>query len=103
MSKKKIAEQRMSDDGSIQVKNLKTGKVKTLNTNTINDVKQEDFVKLTTRSYAQYAMDTLIRYIPRIEDGLRLSSRRVIYEIMGTQNLTKAARVVGNVIGRLHP
>lgn len=99
--KKKIAEQRTLEDGSISIKDTKTGKETLVFDAT--KVQRVSFVKYALDAYAQFAMDTLIRYIPRIEDGLRLSSRRVMYQVMGVQSLTKAARIVGEVLGKLHP
>ena len=69
--KKKIAEQRTLEDGSISIKDTKTGKETLVFDAT--KVQRVSFVKYALDAYAQFAMDTLIRYIPRIEDGLRLS------------------------------
>lgn len=104
MSKTKVAEQRTTDEGQIIIKG-KHGEsvVFAPEDKSLMNVRREEFTGFTLISYAQYAMDTLIRAIPRMEDGFRLSTRRMIYEITSTPSLTKAARIVGNVIGQLHP
>ena len=56
--------------------------------------------------YASYVI--LERAVPHLEDGLKPVQRRIVYQ-MGEMNLTpdrpymKSARVVGEVMGKLHP
>ncbi len=66
-------------------------------------VKEESIVPLVYQSYGQYAVDTQTRHVPRIEDLLKLSTRRVLARIIDTKSLTKAAKIVGDVLGRYHP
>ena len=57
-------------------------------------------------SYGQYSVDTQTRGIPRIEDALKLSTRRVLYHMwksVGTEKLIKAVPIVGEILGRYHP
>ena len=53
--------------------------------------------------YGSYAAETQNRNIPMAEDLLKKAPRRVIQWIKDIHNLTKSARVVGDVMGRLHP
>ncbi|MFZ2053221.1 MAG: DNA gyrase subunit A [Candidatus Aminicenantales bacterium] len=61
------------------------------------------------RSYMDYAMSVIIgRAIPDIKDGLKPVHRRVLYAMYesGTTHnkpYKKAARIVGDVIGKYHP
>ncbi len=69
-------------------------------------------VELTTdleRAYFDYAVETIVdRALPRVEDGLKPVQRRILYA-MHDMGLTwnkpyrKAARVVGEVLGKYHP
>ena len=63
----------------------------------------EQMKKLVYNSYGQYSVDTLSRAIPRREDSLKLSTRRIIWAVRKINKLTKSANVVGEVLGRLHP
>ena len=61
------------------------------------------------KSYLDYAMSVIVsRAIPAVEDGLKPVQRRILYAMNqmglkpGTQT-KKAARVVGDVIGKFHP
>lgn len=53
--------------------------------------------------YGSYAAETQNRNIPMAEDLLKKAPRRVIQWIKDIHNLTKSARVVGDVMGRMHP
>jgi len=61
------------------------------------------------KAYLDYAMSVIVsRAIPAIEDGLKPVQRRILYAMqqMGLKPNTqtkKAARVVGDVIGKFHP
>lgn len=61
------------------------------------------------KAYLDYAMSVIVsRAIPSIEDGLKPVQRRILYAMqqMGLKPNTqtkKAARVVGEVIGKFHP
>ena len=61
------------------------------------------------RSYLDYAMSVIVgRALPDVRDGLKPVHRRVLYamnEIKNTHNnpTKKAARVVGEVLGKYHP
>ena len=61
------------------------------------------------KSYLDYAMSVIVsRAIPSIEDGMKPVQRRILYSMNqmglkpGTQT-KKAARIVGDVIGKFHP
>jgi DNA gyrase subunit A len=69
-------------------------------------------VELTTdleHSYFGYAMETIVdRALPRLRDGLKPGQRRILYAMhdMGlsfAKPHRKAARVVGEVLGKYHP
>ncbi|MFQ5521749.1 MAG: DNA gyrase subunit A, partial [Candidatus Methylomirabilia bacterium] len=61
------------------------------------------------RSYLDYAMSVIIgRALPDIRDGLKPVQRRVLYAIQElglawNRPYKKAARVVGEVLGKYHP
>lgn len=60
-------------------------------------------------SYLKYAMSVVKgRSIPYIQDGLKPVHRRILYtmktlKLFSTANITKSARVVGEVLGKYHP
>lgn len=64
---------------------------------------REQLRHLVYDSYGQYSVDTLSRAIPRREDSLKLSTRRIIWAVRKINKLTKSANVVGEVLGKLHP
>lgn len=72
----------------------------------IRDIRIEDDLK---SSYLRYAMSTLIaRALPRIEDGLKPSQRRILFafhelELGPRSKHSKCAKTVGYVIGNYHP
>ncbi len=61
------------------------------------------------QSYIDYAMSVIVgRALPDVRDGLKPVQRRILYAMqqMGlrsNQAHRKCARVVGEVLGRLHP
>ena len=70
---------------------------------------QSELVHEMKSSYIDYAMSVIVgRALPDVRDGLKPVQRRIIYQ-MGEMNLTpdrpymKSARVVGEVMGKLHP
>jgi DNA gyrase subunit A len=71
-----------------------------------NTVFIEDEMK---KSYLEYSMSVIVgRALPDIRDGLKPVHRRVLFamhELKNTYNrpFKKSARVVGDVIGKLHP
>ena len=60
-------------------------------------------------SYIDYAMSVIIgRALPEVRDGLKPAQRRILYTMYRLNNVhsqptKKSARIVGDVIGRLHP
>ncbi len=61
------------------------------------------------KAYIDYAMSVIVaRALPAVEDGLKPVHRRILYamELMGLKpgsQTKKSARIVGDVIGKLHP
>src|ERR1700710_188440 len=61
------------------------------------------------KSYLDYAMSVIVsRALPDARDGLKPVHRRILYSMfelnMGSDRpYSKSARVVGDVLGRLHP
>src|SRR5512135_1753272 len=61
------------------------------------------------RAYLEYAMSVVKgRALPQVEDGQKPVQRRILYTMkrLGLDHQTKhvkSARVVGDVIGKLHP
>ncbi len=75
----------------------------------IGEVHPTDIHEEMRRSYLDYAMSVIIgRALPDVRDGLKPVHRRVLYA-MHEMGLTfnrpyrKAARVVGDVLGKYHP
>jgi len=72
----------------------------------IRDVRIEDDLKT---SYLRYAMSTLIsRALPRVEDGLKPSQRRILVAMndldLGPRSKhRKCAKIVGDTCGNYHP
>ena len=68
------------------------------------DIQQE-----MQRSYIDYAMSVIVgRALPDVRDGLKPVHRRVLYSMYDSgfrpdRGYVKCARVVGDVMGRLHP
>ncbi len=61
------------------------------------------------RSYLDYAMSVIVsRALPDVRDGLKPVHRRILYAMkengyLSNQPYKKAARIVGDVIGKYHP
>jgi DNA gyrase subunit A len=61
------------------------------------------------RSYLSYAMSVIVsRALPDVRDGLKPVHRRILYSMndqghTSDRSYVKSARVVGDVMGRLHP
>ena len=61
------------------------------------------------RSYLDYAMSVIVsRALPDVRDGLKPVQRRILYGMwdMGirhNQPYKKCARIVGDVLGKMHP
>ncbi|MEK7205165.1 MAG: DNA gyrase subunit A, partial [candidate division NC10 bacterium] len=75
----------------------------------IGEVHLTDIHEEMRRSYLDYAMSVIIgRALPDARDGLKPVHRRVLYSMheMGlafNRPHRKAARVVGDVLGKYHP
>ncbi len=75
----------------------------------IGEVHPTDIHEEMRRSYLDYAMSVIIgRALPDVRDGLKPVHRRVLYAMheMGllfNRPYRKAARVVGDVLGKYHP
>lgn len=68
-----------------------------------SSITDKSIIPLVYENYGQYAVDTQTRHIPRIEDFLKLSTRRVIARILNAPTLVKSAKIVGDVLGAYHP
>ncbi len=77
-----------------------------------DEVSGKDYLPLSDfaeRCYLSYAMSVVLgRALPSVEDGMKPVQRRILYSMreMGLTAATrhvKSARVVGDVIGKLHP
>jgi len=61
------------------------------------------------KAYIDYAMSVIVsRALPSVEDGLKPVHRRILYamSLLGlqpTKQTRKSARIVGDVLGKLHP
>ena len=68
-----------------------------------------EIVEEMEKAYIDYAMSVIVsRALPAVEDGLKPVHRRILYamDILGLKPNTqtkKCARIVGDVIGKLHP
>lgn len=74
-----------------------------------SDIRPVSITDEMKRSYLEYAMSVIVsRALPDIRDGLKPVHRRILYT-MGEMGLNwnksykKSARVVGDVMGKLHP
>lgn len=96
MMKTKTRRKKMPEEKETKFKEEKG----VLNTEVVEEMK---------KSYLDYAMSVIVsRAIPSIEDGLKPVQRRILYamNILGLKpgsQTKKAARVVGDVIGKFHP
>jgi DNA gyrase subunit A len=77
--------------------------------NRIGEVRPTDIHEEMRRSYMDYAMSVIIgRALPDVRDGLKPVHRRVLYAMQElglafNRPYKKAARVVGEVLGKYHP
>ena len=77
--------------------------------NRIGEVRPTDIHEEMRRSYLDYAMSVIIgRALPDVRDGLKPVHRRVLYAMQElglafNRPHKKAARVVGEVLGKYHP
>ena len=75
----------------------------------IGEVRPTDIHEEMRRSYLDYAMSVIIgRALPDVRDGLKPVHRRVLYAmqelgLVFNRPYKKAARVVGEVLGKYHP
>jgi len=75
----------------------------------IDRVEQVDLQTEMQRSYLDYAMAVIVgRALPDVRDGLKPVHRRVLYAMFDggyrpERSFNKCARVVGEVMGKLHP
>ncbi len=74
-----------------------------------HDIRPVSITDEMKRSYLEYAMSVIVsRALPDVRDGLKPVHRRILYT-MGEMGLAwnkpykKSARVVGDVMGKLHP
>ena len=73
---------------------------------TVAPINIEDELK---RSYLDYAMSVIVsRALPDVRDGLKPVHRRILYTMSelgmaSDRSYSKSARVVGDVLGKLHP
>ena len=72
-------------------------------------LKHVSIVKEMEKSYLDYAMSVIVaRALPDVRDGLKPVHRRILYSmyksgIHHTSSYKKAARIVGDVLGKYHP
>lgn len=75
----------------------------------IGNVNQTGIIEEMQRSYLDYAMSVIVaRALPDVKDGLKPVHRRILFAMqqMGLYHntkYTKSAKVVGEVLGKLHP
>ena len=77
--------------------------------NRVGEVRPTDIHEEMRRSYLDYAMSVIVgRALPDVRDGLKPVHRRVLYAMQelgltAGRSYKKAARVVGEVLGKYHP
>ncbi|MEK9143950.1 MAG: DNA gyrase subunit A [Patescibacteria group bacterium] len=75
----------------------------------IGKIIQSEIVTEMQRSYLDYAMSVIVsRALPDVRDGLKPVHRRILFAMHSlgmshTARYTKSAKVVGEVLGKLHP
>lgn len=76
----------------------------------MENIKKTDIAQEFEDSFLRYAMSVITdRALPDIRDGLKPVHRRIVYDMLHSLNLksnkpyVKSARIVGDVIGLLHP
>ncbi|QTX02707.1 DNA gyrase subunit A [Candidatus Phytoplasma luffae] len=79
------------------------------NQNIVGKIKEVDINSEMEKSFLDYAMSVIVsRALPEIQDGLKPVQRRILYSMkeLGLSHQSsykKAARVVGDVMGKYHP
>lgn len=72
-------------------------------------VRELEYSKCMRSAYIDYAMDVITdRALPDVRDGLKPVHRRILFAmyelgLLPDKPYKKSARIVGNVLGRLHP
>ena len=75
----------------------------------VPEVERQPMAAFTERAYLQYSMYVILdRALPHIGDGLKPVQRRIVYAmselgLAAGAKYKKAARTVGDVIGKFHP
>lgn len=70
----------------------------------LKDTDQAPLGEILADSYMSYALSTMTRGIPLVNDGIKPSQRRIIYVLLNYEKrLTKSARIVGDTLGMYHP
>src|SRR5436189_1506363 len=73
------------------------------------EIRDVDFADALGERYLSYALSTIMaRSLPDVRDGLKPVHRRLLYAMRQLRldpgsGFKKAARVVGDVIGKYHP
>jgi DNA gyrase subunit A len=82
---------------------------KELEDNNIGFIRSIDISQEMKKSFLSYAMSVIVsRALPEVRDGLKPVQRRIIYGmkelgVYNNESYKKAARVVGDVMGKFHP
>src|SRR3954469_16290337 len=72
-------------------------------------IEPQDLTEELRSSYLEYAMSVIVgRALPDVRDGLKPVHRRVLFAmdeagLQPTRPYSKAARIVGDVMGKYHP
>lgn len=73
-------------------------------------IQKNDIINEFNDSFLRYSMSVITdRALPDSKDGLKPVHRRIAYDMVNLLNLkssgkfVKSARIVGDVIGKLHP
>lgn len=75
----------------------------------VPEVSVVDYSDTMKESYIDYALSVIVgRAIPDVRDGLKPVHRRILFAmwqlgLLPDKGYRKSARVVGEVLGRLHP
>ena len=74
----------------------------------IKGVSNSEITEEMEKAYIDYAMSVIVsRALPSVEDGLKPVHRRILYSMynLGLEkgHTVKSARIVGDVLGKLHP
>lgn len=72
--------------------------------NSFDNVSLSDGVKYIVDGYFEYIQEVVSdRALPELRDGLKPVNRRIVFTLMGKKNMIKSGRLVGDVMGALHP